>query len=157
MSTLSELDLHDLKVVDKISSGRLSLWDSATRMSLDHWFNGVGPRGFRYGYNKYRPADDKYFSIYSHGSTHPHFALLEIFLETGIIGLISIIVAICLLFYNLRIVPMPTRSAMFAWSLCVFIAIVPNIGKAFYSSYWLTLILYCIFMSVSHLNTKSEQ
>lgn len=157
LSTFNELDSLDLKIVDKVSSGRLGLWESAARMSLDHWFNGVGPRGFRYGYDEYRPAEGKYYSIYLHGSTHPHFVLLEIFLETGIIGLISIIVAICLLFYNLRTVPMPARSAMFAWSLCVFLAIVPSIGKAFYSSYWLSLILYCIFMSISHLNSKFER
>jgi len=148
-SITTVLDI-DLKTIDKISNGRLALWETAGRISLDHWFNGVGPRGFRYSYDDYRPAIGKYSTEYPiSGSTHPHFSLLEILAETGITGLISLFIALYLLFQRLRYLPNIQQLTIFPWFLGATIAIVPNIAKAFYSSYWLSLILWMIFIGVA--------
>jgi len=44
----------------------------------------------------------------------------------------------------------------FPWMLGALIAIVPNIGKAFYSSFWLSLIMWMIFIGLANTRTNSQ-
>ena len=130
--------------IDSLSSHRLPLWEVAYKMAKDHWVNGIGPRGFRYGYNIYKPDEGKYKFLYEDGSTHPHFALLEVFLETGIIGFFSLFFLFWIIFKSILKVNHDNQLILVPWFIALITAIVPNIGKAFYSSYWLT------FISVSY-------
>jgi len=144
----------DLKTIDRVSNGRISLWETSSRMYISHWINGIGPRGFRHAYDDYRPIEGKYNWEYSNGSTHPHFALLEIATETGTIGFIGIILAIYFIFKSLSGLSIKEKMDAFPWMLGALLAIVPNIGKAFYSSFWLSLIMWMIFIGIA--NTRSD-
>lgn len=144
----------DLKTIDKISNGRISLWETSSRMYISHWINGIGPRGYRHAYEDYRPIEGKYNWEYLSGSTHPHFALLEIATETGTIGIIGIILAIYFILKSLNGLSKEEKLNAFPWMLGALIAIVPNIGKAFYSSFWLSLIMWMIFIGIA--NTRSD-
>jgi len=144
----------DLKTIDRVSNGRISLWETSSRMYISHWINGIGPRGYRHAYDDYRPIEGKYNWEYSNGSTHPHFALLEIATETGTIGFIGIILAIYFIFKSLSGLSIKEKMDAFPWMLGAFLAIVPNIGKAFYSSFWLSLIMWMIFIGIA--NTRSD-
>ena len=44
------------------------------------------------------------------------------------------------------------------WFIALITAIVPNIGKAFYSSYWLTFILFILIgcASIINFDTKNQ-
>ena len=153
---LHSLMSGDLKTIDKFSSGRIALWETAGRMYISHWFNGIGPRGYRHAYDDYRPIKGKYNWEYPNGSTHPHFALLEIATETGIIGIIGIIFAIYFMINSLSGLPKAEQINAFPWMLGALIAIVPNIGKAFYSSFWLSLIMWMIFIGLANTRTNSQ-
>jgi len=146
----------EIHAIDKLSSHRLPLWDTAYKMAKDNWLNGIGPRGFRYGYNNYKPEKGKYKVEYKDGSTHPHFALLEIFLETGLIGLFSLFLLFLVIFKAAFRVRHDTQVLLIPWLIALITAIVPNIGKAFYSSYWLTLILFILIGCASILNLEKQ-
>lgn len=153
---LHSLMSGDLKTIDKFSSGRIALWETAGRMYISHWFNGIGPRGYRHAYDDYRPVKGKYNWEYPNGSTHPHFALLEIATETGFIGIIGIIFAIYFMGKSLKGLSRAEQINAFPWMLGALIAIVPNIGKAFYSSFWLSLIMWMIFIGLANTRTNSQ-
>ena len=143
----------DIKTIDKFSGGRIGLWETSGRIYINHWFNGIGPRGYRHAYDEYRPIEGKYHWDYPDGSTHPHFILLEIATETGIIGIAGIILAIYFIFKPLRGLSKKVKMDAFPWMLGALLAIVPNIGKAFYSSFWLSLIMWMIFIGIA--NTRN--
>jgi O-antigen ligase len=156
--TLINVPATDLKALDKISNHRLSLWEAAFRMAQDHWINGIGPRGFRYVYGDYRPVEGKYNYDYNKkGSTHPHFALLEITAETGLIGLTSILTLLFLLFKKLNRLSDVEKLAIYPWFLGVAIAIVSNIAKAFYSTFWMTIVLFMIFIGIANISGSHEK
>lgn len=155
-TSLQSVMSGDLKTIDKFSSGRIALWETSGRIYINHWFNGIGPRGYRYAYDSYRPIEGKYNWEFPNGTTHPHFALLEIATETGIIGIIGIIFAIYFIFKPLNGLTKEEKLNAFPWMLGALIAIVPNIGKAFYSSFWLSLIMWMIFIGIANTNTGSN-
>ncbi len=127
---------HDYGAIDAASSYRLSLWRTGTRIFQAHWFNGVGPRGYRYVYQDYAPADDFWLARSAQGQTHPHLMVLEIGLETGVLGLLGYGLVLLVLVKKLL------RSSLInphqaSWTLAVLVAIFPlNAHLAFYGSYW---------------------
>jgi hypothetical protein len=154
-TSLQSVISGDLKTIDKFSGGRVGLWETSGRIYINHWFNGIGPRGYRYAYDEYRPVEGKYHWDYPDGSTHPHFVLLEIATETGVIGIIGILLAIYFIFKPLSGLSIRQKTNAFPWMLGALLAIVPNIGKAFYSSFWLSLIMWMIFIGIA--NTRSDE
>ena len=146
----------DLNTVDRIISGRIPLWETAGRIYLDHWVNGIGPRGFRHIYNEYKPIEGKYNQEYHYGSTHPHFVLLEIAAETGSIGLVCIFVAIYFLFTRLKLLSTAGKLNTFPWMYGAAIAIIPNAGKAFYSFFWMSLVLWMIFIGIANSRIENK-
>lgn len=151
LDTLVDVPDSSLKTLDRVSNHRLPLWEAAIRMSEDHWINGIGPRGFRHIYDNYRPAEGKYNHDYAHGSTHPHFALLEIMVETGLIGLVSILILIFFLFRKMNLLADNVKLDVYPWFLGVVIAIVPNIAKAFYSTFWISIVLCMLFVGIANI------
>jgi O-antigen ligase len=155
--TLMKWPGTDLKALDRLTDHRLPLWDAAAHMSLEHWFNGVGPRGFRYAYDQYRPEAGKYDHEFIHGSTHPHFALLEIAAETGLIGLCGIMILFYILFRILYEGSPNENLNVFPWFLGAVIAVVPNVAKALYSTSWMTIVLCMIFVGISNTNPTNKK
>jgi len=156
LTQITDIMGADMKTVDRISSGRIPLWETAGRIYLDHWINGIGPRGFRHIYNEYKPIEGKYNHEYHYGSTHPHFVLLEIASETGSIGLICIFVAVYFLFTRLKLLLTPEKLNTFPWVYGAAIAIIPNVGKAFYSFFWMSLVLWMIFIGIANSRTENK-
>lgn len=150
IDTMVQIPSLNIKTLDKLSNHRLPLWEAASGMAIDHWINGIGPRGFRHVYNQYKPEKRKFGYEYSHASTHPHFALLEIAAETGIIGLICIAIMLFSIFNRLKKVSKFDKLAAYPWFLGVTLAIVPNVAKAFYSSFWMTIILCMLFVGIAN-------
>jgi O-antigen ligase len=84
----------DFKTADVATSHRLSLWKTGLSVARAHWVNGVGPRGFRTVYREFASSDDFWIARGNSGQTHPHLMTLEVFVETGVIGLLGY--ALCL-------------------------------------------------------------
>ena len=138
-------------LAEKATSRRTPIWDTAYNMLQDNWINGVGPRGFRYAYRDYADEDNYFIRQGQEGQTHPHMVLLEIAVETGVIGLAGFI-----LFYLtlLRYWWRGRRSTINgAWTAALLAGTFPlNAHLAFYGSYWsgfLWLLIACTLVAVS--------
>jgi O-antigen ligase len=109
-------------------------------------------------YKDYKPEPGKYNREFPTASTHPHFALLEIMSETGLTGLAAIIFMLFLLFRELLNTPLAfrTRIDLFPWFLGVTIGIVPNVAKAFYSSFWMSIVLCMLFIGIANIAEGNE-
>lgn len=130
----------DYAAFDRASSYRLSLWRTGYAMFRAHWFNGVGPRGFRYLYNEYAPADDFWIQRQGHGQTHPHLQVIEIAIETGVVGLAGYVIFLLGMARQFKSLA-STEPWGCAWLLAAVVACFPlNAHLAFYGSYWATLL-----------------
>lgn len=69
-----------------IASGRLDVWHNAIQHLTDNILLGIGPNAFRY--------------LPEHIDAHPHSALLQVMLETGVVGTLLFLL---LAFYIIKI------------------------------------------------------
>lgn len=129
-----ELLAGEVGTIDQATSHRLDIWQNGLRMATDHWVNGIGSRGYRYAYADYADADDFWLNEHQTSALHPHLFLLEIVIETGLIGLLGYLIAwLCLM----RILLYTSDSTIWVAGLSVTIALFPlNAHMAFYGSYW---------------------
>lgn len=73
---------------------RLNMWQGAINMALDHPVLGVGLGGFEDNYNNiYKPEGAK-------DSIHCHNNILEIFAESGLVGLFGFLYLACYIFFK---------------------------------------------------------
>lgn len=79
------------KSVNAASSNRLPIWQAGARVFLDNPINGIGTRGFRYVYQDFANKPDPFKNTVM---PHPHLFVLEILVETGMIGFLAMICAI---------------------------------------------------------------
>ena len=136
--------------VERATSMRMPIWDTAWNMFQDNWLNGVGPRGFRYAYRTYADEDNYFVRRGQEGQTHPHMVFLEIAVETGVIGLAGFT-----LFY-ITILRFWWRGRRFtingAWTAALLAGTFPlNAHLAFYGSYWsgfLWLLIACTLVAL---------
>lgn len=123
---------NNYETVDKATARRLPLWFTSVRMVRDNWINGVGPRGYRHAYSHYTNDNDYWKES---GQTHPHQLLLEVLTESGVIGLLGLLLFL-LLFYRF-VKNSSVDPPLFPWAWAVFIVIFPiNTHMAFYGAYW---------------------
>ncbi|MCG8426826.1 MAG: O-antigen ligase family protein [Chromatiales bacterium] len=75
--------------IDKALSYRLSIWEHAYEVMLEHPINGVGARTFRKIYDEYAGGDN-FFISRNLQVAHAHQLLLEVGSGTGVIGLLGL-------------------------------------------------------------------
>ena len=140
------------------TSARLPIWAVATRVAEDHWLNGVGPRGFRYVYPDYVPKDDVWLQHSATGPTHPHELVLEIAVETGVIGLLGYLIAVG---YWIRrgLAAMRSRQGLaLSWMASVLIVFFPlHAGHAFYVCFWSSIVWCLILLAIAHLSLPGPE
>lgn len=79
----------DYQSINEATSFRLPIWEAAYKMAIDQPINGVGIKSFRHVYSRYAVETDPFKES---GANHAHLFLLEVFAETGGIGLVSLLV-----------------------------------------------------------------
>ncbi|MFM9912148.1 MAG: O-antigen ligase family protein [Methylophilaceae bacterium] len=157
----------DYAKTNAATSLRLPIWKVAVEVAKDHWIKGIGPRGFRYIYPAYVPKDDYWliprlrdgvWEFYKTGPTHPHQMLLEIIVETGVIGLLGFLVV---LVYWIKLYLRTARDNMrqtLPWMAAAFIAIMPiNAHMAFYASFWSCITWWLIAVSLAFWQAEGKE
>ncbi|MEZ5485087.1 MAG: O-antigen ligase family protein [Lysobacteraceae bacterium] len=142
--------------VDHALSGRLPIWEAAIDMGADHPVNGVGVRGFREAYPAYAPADDHWVS---QGDTalHAHQLLLELWAETGAIGLLCWLVAVAAAIRLWRQLPRGPREQALAPMQALVVMLFPlNTHLAFYSSFWGLLLFWLLALWLGSLQADAD-
>ena len=137
--------------LDHALSGRLPIWEAAIDMGADHPINGVGVRGFRDAYPDYAGADDHWVS---HGDTalHAHQLLLELWAETGALGLLCWLAAVVAAIRLWRQLPPGQREKALAPTQALIVMVFPlNTHLAFYSSFWGLLLFWLLALWLGFL------
>lgn len=140
------------------TSLRLPIWRVGLHMAEDHWINGVGPRGFRYLYEQYAEKGDPFIvNNKNTGATHPHEIMLEIAVETGVIGLLGYLLALG--FWIRRSLEASRARLVQAlpWMAAVFIAIMPiNAHMAIYASFWSCMTWWLVALAAATLSKAPD-
>jgi len=136
----------DFDAMDRASSYRLTLWRTGWRIFEAHPVNGIGPRGYRHAYREHAPPGDFWLER-SGGQTHPHLMLLEVAIETGLIGLAGYACFLWLVLARLRTAG---DDAQAAWATSALAAAFPlNAHLAFYGSYWASLMWLAVAVAMA--------
>jgi O-antigen ligase len=143
----------DQAVVEEATAYRLPLWRTGAAILAENWITGIGPRGFRHAYAIYADDADFWLQRKAAGQTHPHLLILEVAIESGLLGVAGLIGVYVLLGRELlRARPPPELPV---WLLCCFVAWFPlNVHLAFYGSYWSTFAWLLIPLGLASVDTE---
>jgi O-antigen ligase len=127
--------------LDEALTGRPAIWRASVRMIVDHPWNGVGVRGFRYAYPDYAPANDHFLVAEAcgvgEGACHAHQLVLEVLTETGCAGLLLWLAGAVLAIRAWRRVAPAARAQAFPVTVALGVMLFPlNTHLAFYSAWW---------------------
>lgn len=137
----------DREKVDHAIEARFSAWKIAGRVFRAHWFNGVGPRGFREAYADFASESDFYVSR-GRVMNYPHLLVLEIMAETGVVGLLGYVIALTALVRRLLAMDRAQLAHGFPYLLAIVIVLFPPAThEAFYAHFMGALIWWVIAIS----------
>ena len=144
----------DYASINKATALRLPIWKTALSIFKENPFNGIGPRGFRYVYNEYAESDD-YFVKTNIPPTQPHLLILEVLAETGLIGIIGLMLLYYLIFTSRK--KIKNLSYEFVFLIPVLVSIFPfNSHMAFYGSIWSSMVWLLIAFYFSYVKLASS-
>lgn len=144
--------------INQATSLRWDIWKVAGKVFEDHWINGIGPRGFRYIYAQYANPGDIWINPKNGlGITHPHQLMIEVAVETGVIGLAGYF---AFLFVFLRAVWRAGKERLreaWPWAAAAFISFFPlNAGHAFYGGKWGCIVWWLTALAAVFLSQPKE-
>lgn len=131
--------------VDRLLSGRLTIWETAMNMLKDRPLSGVGAGTFADAYDRYATRADDIFrsgGAYPGGVFHAHQMYISVAAETGLAGFagISAIYLLCMIWYFRASRERRDLALPFAFSL--FVATFPiNSQPVLFTHWWFPLIL----------------
>jgi len=132
-------------------------------MGAAHPLNGVGVRGFRYAYAAYAEPGDFFVDPVTHeGASHAHQLLLELFSETGLIGVLAWLIGAWFAIRAWRRADAAARWRALAPGLALVAMCFPlNTHLAFYSAwwgllFWWLLALYCAALQSEIREVKAD-
>ena len=148
----------DEEKINQATSLRWDIWKVAGKVFEDHWVNGIGPRGFRYIYAQYANPGDVWLNKETGlGITHPHQLMVEVAVETGVIGLAGYF---AFLFVFLRAVWRAGKERLreaWPWAAAAFISFFPlNAGHAFYGGKWGCIVWWLTALAAVFLSQPRE-
>ncbi|MFT3807657.1 O-antigen ligase family protein [Arenimonas sp.] len=153
----AELLQGDEAGVDEALSGRLSIWKAAVGMARAHPLNGIGVRGFRDAYADYAGERDFFLSRGEGPALHAHQLLLEVFSETGVVGLLFWCAGVWIAWVAWHWVGEAARRRSRVPALALAVAAFPlNTHLAFYSSAWGGAFLLLAGLYAGSLMARSE-
>ncbi len=134
--------------VDHAFSGRIVIWEKALQMGARHPINGVGVDMFQPVYRTLTGPGDQFVDYGRPGAFHAHQIVLEIFSETGLLGLLMWLAAAAMAIRAWYYAPEAARERARAASIALAVTVFPlNTHLAFYSTFWggVTLLLAALY------------
>ena len=126
-------------------------------MGLAHPVNGIGVRGFRDAYAEHAGERDFFLSRGQGPALHAHQLLLEVFSETGLIGLLFWAFGAWIAWIAWGWVGEAARRRSQVPAMALALAAFPlNTHLAFYSSAWGGAFLLLVGMYAGSLMARSE-
>lgn len=142
--------------LDHALSGRLEIWEAAWCMGEAHPVNGVGVRGFRYAYPGFASVDDPFIEG-DIGAYHAHQIVLELWSETGLVGLGIWLIALVVVVRRVRALPLGARRQAAAASIALMVGLFPlNTHYAVYSGFWGLLLIWLVATWLALLGTDQS-
>ncbi len=133
--------------LDRFTSMRTNIWHVTIEQIPNYWVNGVGLRAFDKVYQEY-PKEYKIFSSVN----HPHLHILEVMIETGIIGLLAYLL-FCVYLLSMSFI----AEKGSAWFLIAFLAIMPiNSHVGLFEADWLPMVFLPIAIGIMVNRSKSK-
>ncbi|MCA1784556.1 MAG: O-antigen ligase family protein, partial [Desulfobacteraceae bacterium] len=126
----------DTALIDDALGLRLPIWQTAITVFKHHPVNGVGARNLRYVYADFASPDDHFIRT---GLTvaHAHTLILDIGSETGLIGLLGLVLVFGMLLGAWRRADFSHHRHMLPYALALSAIFFPlNTHYATYSSAW---------------------
>jgi O-antigen ligase len=154
----SEALRGDTAALDYALAGRLPIWRTALATGAAHPINGAGVRAFRYAYPDYAAAGDKWVDrAQGTGALHAHQLLLELWSETGSLGLLCWLLgaAIALRAWREASPAARDRAAAPAYALVAMLFPI-NTHYAVYSNFWSVLLFAMLALWVGSLHAREE-
>lgn len=103
---------------------RLLIWHTAVNAFFKEPIIGIGLYSFKYTSKKYSTIPKEFYEIYVEDKT-PHLTLLEILVETGILGFIAFLIFLFRVFYTLsQTMKLIQNTEQFFQMLPVFISLI---------------------------------
>lgn len=135
-------DTIDMK---SVSPGRVEIWNVGLAIAKDHPINGVGARGFSKASEYY--VHEK--NVEGLASTHAHFFLLDVLVETGVIGVLGYIAMLVVFIAHLLKLTRDSMPYVVPWALSFLIASFPlNVNHAFYGSFWNAIFWFSLYVTI---------
>jgi O-antigen ligase len=144
--------------LDHALAYRVPIWRAAVAMGAAHPLNGVGVRAFRHAYPDFAAPDDRWLDPrYGTGALHAHQLLLELWSETGIIGLMCWALAAGIALRAWRRATPAARERAIAPGLALAAMLFPlNTHYAVYSSFWSLLLFALLALWLGALHPRRE-
>jgi len=149
------------ETVDFALSKRLPIWETSIEVFKANWFNGVGPRNFRFAYADYAAENDIWAELQGDDGgarvNHSHHLYMELLCETGIIGFIFFLFLCAILLA--RWLSLTKRQQLSALPYIVALAalLFPlNSHQAIYSSWFAQLIWLLIALLFAATRDASD-
>jgi putative inorganic carbon (HCO3(-)) transporter len=79
---------------DPYFTTRIGIWSSSLQMAVEHPLIGVGPANYIFLAHRYQPETPQFLVHYSHLPTKAHNSYLHAFAETGLIGLVPLLLMV---------------------------------------------------------------
>ena len=149
----------DKAAIDGALAYRLSLWETGANMLSANWLNGIGPRGYRYVYFEFASEDDHFVRGVLKGTpTHPHLILLEIAVETGLIGVIGYLTFLVLYLRKLARLSRRQLAVVFPPALAVLVAVFPtNVHHSFYGNFSGAVLFWLLMVSMGMIQAIERE
>jgi len=143
--------------LDAASNYRVPIFKTSLVMFREHPVNGVGVRAYPKAYMDYAEKDD--FHIRNSGGVsggiHAHNLVLEVMADTGMIGVVAMIVGFSLVFRLWRNMKPALRNEAFPFSLALALMLFPlNSHFALYGTYMSSLIWILFGMWAACIETS---
>jgi len=150
MSLLGEIQDTRFETFDRLLSGRMTIWETASHMLIARPLTGVGAGAFAKAYDDYstRP-DDRFRGQVGEKVYHAHQAYFSMAAETGWPGLIGLFVAIGLCVKWYRAASLERRNQAWPYALGLSVFFFPlNSQVPLYHGNWLFPAILLLFTAM---------